>query len=274
MHPFSELMHGAVLSPHSIFGVSSVRVTSWSMNWPQVIVTWVKFGRIPNSSPLKPWNILLLTRLVFGRGWPVTDSLRGCSSAAYSLGRTRRSGVKAAPWFMRHRLLHVPSIVRYLCWKHRSRSLRASQPSVSLNASNVCSADIAEDAAWRNSKVAIIRIIPKRNLKTKYSIGVYRNESRLYYGIKMVQTFLGHSASQRNMSGIGKNYEKNQNTVIQKRCGYVASNRRQGFQNTLMNGSPIFSVNFTNRKNPAKPNYYMSIKKSQAILNCFISEQK
>ena len=166
MHPFLST-HGIVLFPHSTFGVSSVRVTSWSMNWPQVIVTWVKFGRIPNSSPLKPWNILLLTRLVFGRGWPVTDSLRGCSPGAYSLGRKRRSGVKAAPWFMRHRLLHVPSIVRYLCWKHRSRSLRASQPSVSLNASNVCSADIAEDAAWRNSKVAIIRIIPKRNLKTK-----------------------------------------------------------------------------------------------------------
>ena len=166
MHP-SWLTHGVVLFPHSTFGVSSVRVTSWSMNWPQVIVTWVKFGRMPNSSPLKPWNILLLTRLVFGRGWPVTDSLRGCSPGAYSLGRKRRSGVKAAPCLMRHRLLHVPSIVRYLCWKHRSRSLRASQPSVSLNASNVCSADIAEDAAWRNSKVAIIRIIPKRNLKTK-----------------------------------------------------------------------------------------------------------
>ena len=166
MHP-CFVSHGVVLFPHSTFGVSSVRVTSWSMNWPQVIVTWVKFGRMPNSSPLKPWNILLLTRLVFGRGWPVTDSLRGCSPGAYSLGRKRRSGVKAAPCLMRHRLLHVPSIVRYLCWKHRSRSLRASQPSVSLNASNVCSADIAEDAAWRNSKVAIIRIIPKRNLKTK-----------------------------------------------------------------------------------------------------------
>ena len=43
-----------------------------------------------------------------------------------------------------------------------------------------------------------------------------------------------------------------------------------GFQNIRMTGSPIFSVNFTNRKNPAKPNYQMSIKKSQAILKCFI----
>ena len=31
-----------------------------------------------------------------------------------------------------------------------------------------------------------------------------------------------------------------------------------------MTGSPAFSVNFTNRKNPAKPNYHMSIKKIQA----------
>ena len=252
MHP-SWLTHGVVLFPHSTFGVSSVRVTSWSKNWPQVIVTWVKFGRMPNSSPLKPWNILLLTRLVFGRGWPVTDSLRGCSPGAYSLGRKRRSGVKAAPWFMRHRLLHVPSIVRYLCWKHRSRSLRASQPSVSLNASNVCSADIAEDAAWRNSKVAIIRIIPKRNLKKKegrfrftiffpgeafwslcpfiffqfieyspqYSIGVYRNESRLYYGIKMVQTFLGQCEPAKHVRNRKKLRKKSKysNTETLWLCG-------------------------------------------------------
>ena len=37
-----------------------------------------------------------------------------------------------------------------------------------------------------------------------------------------------------------------------------------------MTGSPIFSVNFTNRKNQAKPNYHTSIKKIQAILKCFI----
>ena len=31
-----------------------------------------------------------------------------------------------------------------------------------------------------------------------------------------------------------------------------------------MTGSPVLSVNLTNRKNPAKPNYHISIKKSQA----------
>ena len=31
-----------------------------------------------------------------------------------------------------------------------------------------------------------------------------------------------------------------------------------------MAGSPFFSVNFTNRNNPATPNYHLSIKKSQA----------
>ena len=67
----------------------------------------------------------------------------------------------------------------------------------------------------------------------------------------------------------GKNYEKNQNTVTQKRCGYVASNRSR-FSKHQMTHSPVFSVHFTNRKNPAKPDYHMSIKKSQAILKCFI----
>ena len=67
----------------------------------------------------------------------------------------------------------------------------------------------------------------------------------------------------------GKNYEKNQNTVTQKRCGYVASNRSR-FSKHQMTRSPVFSVHFTNRKNPAKPDYHMSIKKSQAILKCFI----
>ena len=37
-----------------------------------------------------------------------------------------------------------------------------------------------------------------------------------------------------------------------------------------MNGNPIFSLNFTKRKNPANLNYHTSIKKSQAILKCVI----
>ena len=37
-----------------------------------------------------------------------------------------------------------------------------------------------------------------------------------------------------------------------------------------MTGSPIFSINLINRKNPSNLNYHMSIKKSQAILKHFI----
>ena len=37
-----------------------------------------------------------------------------------------------------------------------------------------------------------------------------------------------------------------------------------------MTGSPIFSINLTNRKNPSNLNYHMLIKKSQAILKHFI----
>ena len=44
----------------------------------------------------------------------------------------------------------------------------------------------------------------------------------------------------------------------------------QGFQNTMMTGSPIFSINLANRKNPSNLKYHMSIKKSQAILKHFI----
>ena len=37
-----------------------------------------------------------------------------------------------------------------------------------------------------------------------------------------------------------------------------------------MTGSPILSINLTNRTNPSNLNYHMSIKKSQAILKRFI----
>ena len=39
-----------------------------------------------------------------------------------------------------------------------------------------------------------------------------------------------------------------------------------------MTGSPIFSVNLTNKKNPANLNYHTSIKKSQAILKRSIAK--
>ena len=51
---------------------------------------------------------------------------------------------------------------------------------------------------------------------------------------------------------------------------FVSSTAGQGFQNTKMAGSPVFSINFTNRLIPAKPNYRMSIENSQAILKYFI----
>ena len=47
--------------------------------------------------------------------------------------------------------------------------------------------------------------------------------------------------------------------------------KRSRFSKYQMTGSPVFSVNFTNWKNPAKPNYHLSMKKKQAILKCFIA---
>ena len=41
-----------------------------------------------------------------------------------------------------------------------------------------------------------------------------------------------------------------------------------------MTSSPVFSLNFTNRKHLAKSNYHISIKKILAMLNCFIDPKK
>ena len=53
------------------------------------------------------------------------------------------------------------------------------------------------------------------------------------------------------------------------RCGYMTGNRSR-FSKYSMVGSPVFSINLTNRLIPAKPNYLMSIKNSHATLKCFI----
>ena len=51
-----------------------------------------------------------------------------------------------------------------------------------------------------------------------------------------------------------------------ERCGYI---NRSRFSNYKMPGSPVFSINFTNRLIPAKPKY-LTIGNSQAILKYFI----
>ena len=45
---------------------------------------------------------------------------------------------------------------------------------------------------------------------------------------------------------------------------------RSKFKKYSMTGSPVFSINFTNRLIPAKPKYLMSIENSQSILKYFI----
>ena len=58
--------------------------------------------------------------------------------------------------------------------------------------------------------------------------------------------------------------------LIKRLRTLFSSTAGQGVENTKWPAVLIFSVNFTNRKNLAKPNYHVSIKKSQAILKCFI----
>ena len=167
------ITHGASLIPQSTFGVNTVRVTSWSTNCPQVIVKWVKSGG-PPLFVVVFWNTVFDTSLAFGRGTSmpfggISDERRrgrkpGCS---YSVGGFRPGkrwcGWFAAPLVMLQRLLHVPSNVRYLRWKHINRTLSSSQFS-KLSVSRTCWADAAEEDAWRTSHTAIISKIPRRNL--------------------------------------------------------------------------------------------------------------
>ena len=161
--------HGSSLLPHSTFGVSSVRVTSWSKNCPQVMVMWVKFALMPFSSLLLLRNTTRLIRLGFGKGWLFTAVLlRGWSFGCwYSAPRLRKrlSGLPVAPWVMLHKLLHEPLIVRYLYWRHANRSLSSSRQFVSSSVSKVCWAASFEDDTWRTSYAKPVRKIPKRSLK-------------------------------------------------------------------------------------------------------------
>ena len=107
--------HGSSLPPHSTFGVSSVRVTSWSKNCPQVMVMWVKSGLMPFTSLLLLRKTTRLIRLGFGKGWLFTVLLRGWSFGGWYSAprlRKRRNGLPVAPWVMLHKLLHEPLIVR------------------------------------------------------------------------------------------------------------------------------------------------------------------
>ena len=45
---------------------------------------------------------------------------------------------------------------------------------------------------------------------------------------------------------------------------------RRGYMAGNMTSSPVFSISLTSLRIPTNPNYHMSIKKSQAILKCFI----
>ena len=51
--------------------------------------------------------------------------------------------------------------------------------------------------------------------------------------------------------------------------GYMAGNRSR-ISKHYMTGSPVFLINLTYLRIPTNLNYHMSIKKSQAILKCFI----
>ena len=141
MH-WSMSWHGSLCDPHSTPGTNGVRVTSWSMNCPQVIVTWVKFGLVPFTFSSVPAKTVVL---IFLDGWRsllgMTESTRGLKPGAKAVGGSRpgrrENGILAAPLVILQRLLHVPSKVRYSDWAPmiqrslKSRRLQSSRTSVS-----------------------------------------------------------------------------------------------------------------------------------------------
>ena len=58
-------------------------------------------------------------------------------------------------------------------------------------------------------------------------------------------------------------------TKIYAHCGYMASNRSR-FSKHYMTGTPTILSKFHKSKKQANLSYHISIKKSQAILKCFI----
>ena len=69
---------GSLFTPQSVFGVSSVSVTSWSRNCPQVIVRWVKFTALSLLFAVSLFiKVSKLTFLQFVSGLKSAPKLRG-----------------------------------------------------------------------------------------------------------------------------------------------------------------------------------------------------
>ena len=165
-HPGLLVGHGSLLVPHPCVWLDAVSVKSWSMNEPHAMVMWVKLGAAPAFADVLR-NTVLLSVLAFSNrnGW-TTDANLG-PWPFWKAGGTKRTNFDPAePCATLHRLLHVPSNVRYQRLKHAITCLKGSQFTWFSVSSTSC-AELLELADCRTSHMPIIITAPRKKLSKR-----------------------------------------------------------------------------------------------------------
>lgn len=165
-HPGLSVGHGSLLVPHPSVWLETVSVKSWSMNEPHAMVMWVKLGAATAFSEV-PRNTVLLIVLAFSsKNGATTDAILG-PWPFWKAGGTKRTNLDSAePCVMLHKLLHVPSNVRYMRFKHASLCLRGSQfPWLSVFKTSW--AEFADEDTWRNSYAPTMSRTPRKKLRKR-----------------------------------------------------------------------------------------------------------
>lgn len=164
-HPGLLVGHGSLLVPHPWVWLDTVRVKSWSMNDPHAMVIWVKFGAAFAFSDVLRNTVLLIVRAFSSRyGW-TTDANLG-PWPFWKAGGTKRANFDPAdPCATLHRLLHVPSNVRYERLKHSSIFLGGSQFAC-LNVFKTNCTELPE-LDWRTSYTPTIITTPRKKLNKR-----------------------------------------------------------------------------------------------------------
>ena len=162
-HPGLLVGHGSLLVPHPSVWLDAVRVKSWSINEPHAMVMCVKLGAAPAFSEVLRNTVLLIVLAFSSRyGW-TTDANLGPWSFWKAGGTKRTNGEPADPCATLHRLLHVPSNVRYQRLKHASP---CGSQSAWLSVSNTSCAELLE-LDWCTSHTPTMITAPRRKLNER-----------------------------------------------------------------------------------------------------------
>lgn len=172
IHPGLLVGHGSLLVPHPWVWLDTVSVKSWSMNEPHAMVIWVKLGAAPAFSEVLRNTMLLIVLAFSSRNGSTTDAILG-PCPFWKAGGTKRTNVDSAdPCVTLHKLLHVPSNVRYMRLKHASLCLSGSQFAW-LSVSKTSWPEFAEEDTWCTSYALAINRNPRRKLNKKKLYKVY-----------------------------------------------------------------------------------------------------